>query len=94
MPLAKNDAHANNRDGWAAVESAPLFTGVSPEDFRRISAAARLKRFARGEMLYLMGDTVEQVILLVSGAVKITQLGPKGLEVILRLGVPATCLTW
>jgi CRP/FNR family transcriptional regulator, nitrogen oxide reductase regulator len=92
MPLAMNDAHGNNRNGWAAVESAPLFTGVSPEGFRRISAAARMKRFARGEMLYLEGDTVEQVLLLISGSVKITQLGPKGMEVILRLGAPGDVL--
>jgi CRP-like cAMP-binding protein len=39
-------------------------------------------------MLYFEGDTVEHVLLLVSGSVKITQLGPKGLEVILRLGAP------
>jgi len=41
MPLAKNDAHGENRNGWAFVESAPLFAGVSLEDSRRISAAAR-----------------------------------------------------
>jgi len=88
MSIVKYHAHGNNRDGWVPLESAPLFTGVSLEDLKRISAAARLKRFERGEMLYLAGDTVEQVLLLVSGSVKITQLGPKGLEVILRLGAP------
>jgi CRP-like cAMP-binding protein len=88
MPPAWNDVHGNDWDGWAAVESAPLFTGVSTEDVKRISAAARLKLFERGEMLYLEGDTVKQVLLLISGSVKITQLGPKGLEVILRLGAP------
>jgi CRP/FNR family transcriptional regulator, nitrogen oxide reductase regulator len=88
MWLANKDAHGNNPDSWAAVESAPLFTGVSQEDFRRISAVARLKRFGRGEMLYLEGDKVEQVLLLISGSVKITQLGPTGLEVILRLAAP------
>ena len=80
MPLAKNDAPGDDRDGWATVESAPLFTGVSPEDFRRISAAARLKRFTRGEMLYMAGDTVKRVLLLISGSVKITQQGSKGLS--------------
>jgi CRP/FNR family transcriptional regulator, nitrogen oxide reductase regulator len=88
MPLARNYAHGNNRDGWAAVESAPLFTGVSPEEFRRISAAARLKRFPRGGTLYFAGDKVEEVLLVLSGCVKISRLTPKGLEVILRLGTP------
>jgi CRP/FNR family transcriptional regulator, nitrogen oxide reductase regulator len=92
MSPAKNGARGENRDGWATVESAPLFSGFSPEDFRRISAAARLKRFKRGEMLYVEGDPVEQVLLLISGSVKVTQVGPKGLEVILRLGAPGDVL--
>jgi CRP/FNR family transcriptional regulator, nitrogen oxide reductase regulator len=92
VPPAGNDLHSNDRDAWAAIESAPLFTGVSPEDFRRISAAARLKRFSRGQMLYSEGDAVEQVLLLISGFVKTTQVGPKGLEVILRLSAPGDVL--
>ena len=75
-------------DGWAAVESAPVFTRVSPDDVRSISAAAGLKRITRDEMLYVEGDTVKQVFLLISGSVKITRLGRKGLEVILKLGAP------
>lgn len=92
MPPAMNDAHVDNRDRWAAVESSPLFIGVLPEDFRRISAAARLKRFTRGEMLFVEGDTVARVLMLISGSVKITQLGPKNLEVILRLGAAGDVL--
>jgi signal-transduction protein with cAMP-binding, CBS, and nucleotidyltransferase domain len=88
VPAAGNDPHGNDRDAWAAIESAPLFTGVSPEDFRRISAAARLKRFSTGEMLYSEGDTVDQVLLLISGFVKTTQVGSKGFEVIFRLSTP------
>ena len=85
MLLAGNDSRGNDGDGWAAVEAAPLFSGVSPEDVKRFSAGARLKRFARGEMPFLEGEAVEQVLLVISGSVKITQLGPNGLEVILRL---------
>ena len=79
-------------DGWAAVEFAPLFSGILPQEYRRISATARVKEFARGEMLYLEGDSVEHVYLLASGFAKITQLGPRGTEVILRLGVPGDVL--
>jgi CRP-like cAMP-binding protein len=92
VPPAGNDPHGNDRDAWAAIESAPLFTGVSPEDFRRIFAAARLKWFSADEMLYLEGDTVEQVLLLISGFVKTTQVGPKALKVILRLSAPRDVL--
>ena len=91
MPLAGSDAHGKKR-GWTLAESAPMFTGISPEDSRKISAAARVKSFVRGEMLYLEGDTVGKVLLLISGMVKITQLGPKGLEFTLRLAAPGDVL--
>ena len=88
MTLGRDDPHAGDRDVWAEIASAPLFTGISVENFRRLSAAARLKKFARGEMLYWEGDPIEQVLFLISGFVKITQKGPRGFEVILRLGAP------
>ncbi len=69
------------------AEQPPLFSGISPSDYAAISAAAYVKVFARGEMLYLKGDSVQQVVLLTSGIVKVTQTGLSGTEVILRLGV-------
>jgi CRP-like cAMP-binding protein len=47
-----------------------LFSGISADDYAAISAAARVKEFTRGEVLYLEGDAVEQVLLLTSGSVK------------------------
>ncbi len=70
----------------------PLFAGISASDYAAISAAARVREFARGEVLYIEGDPVEQVVLLTSGSVKTTRLGPNGAEVILRLSVPGDVL--
>jgi CRP-like cAMP-binding protein len=78
--------------GLSAVRLAPLFSGVLPEDYKRISAVARVQEFKRHEPLYLEGDAVEQVFLLTSGLVKTTKLGPRGAEVILRVGVPGDVL--
>ena len=78
--------------GLSAVRLAPLFSGVLPEDYKRISAVARVQGFARHKTLYLEGDAVEQVFLLASGLVKTTKLGPRGAEVILRVGVPGDVL--
>jgi CRP-like cAMP-binding protein len=74
------------------VEPPPLFSGISPGDYTRICAAARVKEYARGEMLYIEGDSVQQVMLLTSGFAKITQLGLSGTEVILRFSVPGDVL--
>jgi len=69
-------------------ERPPLFSGILPVDYARISAAAQVKEFARGESLYVEGKPVKQILLLTSGIVKITQIGLGGTEVILRLGIP------
>jgi len=70
------------------VEKARLFSGILPQDCKGICVAARVKEFARGETLFMEGDAVRHVYVIKSGFVKITQLGPSGLEAILRLGVP------
>jgi CRP-like cAMP-binding protein len=70
----------------------PLFAGVLPGDYARISEAARIKQFTRGEVLHIEGDSVQRVIVLTSGFAKISKLGTSGMEVILRFGVPGDVL--
>ncbi len=69
-----------------------LFSVISAVDYTAIAAAARVKEFARSEVLYIEGDPVEQILLLSSGSVKTTRLGVGGAEVILRLWVPGDVL--
>jgi CRP-like cAMP-binding protein len=83
--------HGDSRAGTVAARP-PLFSGISPEDYTRIAATARVREFARGEMLYIGGDSVSQVMLLTSGFAKISQFGLSGAEVILRLSVPGDVL--
>ena len=78
----------DERRNGMILERTPLFSGILPCDQSKLLAAARLKEFARGEMLHSEGDPVDQIILLTRGLVKITQLGMRGAEVILRLSVP------
>jgi CRP-like cAMP-binding protein len=78
--------------GAGGQERPRLFAGILQADYMAISAAARSRGFGRGEMLYLKGDPVGQVLLLTSGTVKVAQHGRSGSEVILRLGVPGDVL--
>jgi len=78
--------------GCPAAESSPLFSGILPGDYSGISSTARVKKIARGEMLYIAGDSVNQVLLVSAGFVKITQLGDSGNEVIIRLCGPGDVL--
>ena len=85
-----NALHCNL--GATVPECPQLFSGLLPTDYAGICRAARLKQFTRGEVLHFEGDSVERVLLLTSGFVKITKLGRDGEEVILWLKVPGDVL--
>ncbi len=67
------------------VHSFPLFADIPIEACREIVAQAQTKEFLRRETIYREGDSIRRTILLISGCVKITQVGENGSEVILRL---------
>jgi CRP/FNR family transcriptional regulator, nitrogen oxide reductase regulator len=69
----------------AFVQRLTLFSDISPGDCNAIISSACEENFPRAQTIFSIGDAVEQVVLLLSGWVKITQPGPKGTEVILRL---------
>ena len=62
-----------------------LFSELTPAEFETIIGAAREKRFDRRETIFTEGDPVRQVTMVLSGFVKVTQMGLNGNEVILRL---------
>lgn len=71
-----------------AVQKSKLFSGMLPQDCRGVCVVARVRSYARGETLFMEGDPIQQIFVIKSGFVKITQLGPSGMQAILRLGVP------
>lgn len=66
----------------------PAFFNLAPEKCQAIVAAADEKEFMRRHTLFAQGGPCEQVLLVLSGCLKTTQLGPTGGEVILRLSGP------
>ena len=79
------DATSLLREKAALVQGFPLFSDISPSDCATIVSTAREKRFLRRETIVAEGDPVQQTWLLLSGWVKITQIGWNGNEVILRM---------
>src|ERR1700730_8635992 len=72
----------------ALVQNSPLFSSISAEECREIVSAAHQEEFARRQTIYLEGDPVRQIVLLLSGCAKVSQVGQNGTEVILRLNSP------
>jgi CRP-like cAMP-binding protein len=78
----------------AQTLESPLFSALSPTDREQIVCAAREKPFLPGETIFLEGEPVRRMFLLISGHVKMTQLSQNGLEVILRVCGPGEIIGW
>ena len=75
----------SQNENISLVQGFTLFSDISAGDCSAIISAAHKEIYPRSQTIFSIGDGVEQVVLLLSGWVKITQPGPKGTEVILRL---------
>jgi len=80
------NSHTSPSEKIALVRRLRLFSNVDPAHCATIISGACEKRLWRRQPIFFQGDPVQQVMMLLSGCVKITQLGPSGNEVILRLG--------
>jgi len=70
----------------------PLFQGSPPERLLRLCAAARLRRLARGDIVFRAGDECGSYHLVVTGQVKLFVLSPSGQEKVVELAGPACSL--
>ncbi len=75
-------------DGLSYVRQSSVFEGLSPAEIAPIASSSQARKLVRGETLFREGEPVRHVSLLCSGRMKVTQLGPGGHQVILRLKVP------
>ena len=66
----------------------PLFYGLDQNDMSPLIHAAHEKRLTHGEFFFLQGDPAEYMHILVQGSVKLSQCGPEGKQVLLRVIKP------
>ena len=83
---AEREEVVSSRIEW--VRQLPTFLNLTTAECREIVAATHEKEFARRQTIFIEGAPCRQVLLILSGCVKTTQLGPSGCEVILRLSGP------
>lgn len=83
LALAPADPHACTpgvRTG--ALARAPMFAALTPDALAEVDARARTVAFQEGDPVYHAGDPAERLFVVVTGAVKLTRLGPEGREVL------------
>jgi CRP/FNR family transcriptional regulator len=75
------------------VTKSDLFAGLAGSVSTNILSTARSMDFRSRQVIYFAGDPIEQIFLLNSGRVKITQFSERGTEVILRLCIPGEVIS-
>lgn len=67
-----------------AVASLDLFAGLYPAALAEVTARARIQTLARGARVFNQDERIERAHALLSGAVRISQIGSDGGEVVMR----------
>jgi CRP/FNR family transcriptional regulator, dissimilatory nitrate respiration regulator len=63
----------------------PLFNDLSPAELRQVADGCTLRRLARGDMVFRMGDACHEFHVVVTGQVKLFVLSPAGQEKVVEL---------
>ena len=69
----------------AEIRKIPLFQGVAQSDLEALVQAAHRKQLQSGEFFFLQGDPAENMYVLLEGRVKLSQVGPEGDQVLIRV---------
>ena len=67
------------------LASLPLFSDLSPPELERLATGCHLRRLARGEMVFRVGEPCNEFHVAVTGQVKLFALSPAGQEKIIEL---------
>lgn len=66
----------------------PLFSDMQPSELERLAEGCIVRRAARGEMLFRVGDPCDELHAVISGQVKLFALAPNGQEKVIELISP------
>lgn len=69
----------------SCLQIVPIFDDLGDEDLKKIDAIVQEKKFNKGQMLFKMGETADELIIMHQGQVKLSSVGSDGQEKIVAL---------
>lgn len=72
------------------INKIPLFIGVAANDMKQLIGAAHRKPVQSGGFFFMQDDPAESMFVLLKGRVKLSQAGPDGQQVLIRVITPVT----
>src|SRR5260370_12956298 len=87
--MASPQRNAAIDDARRLLANCMLFRGLVENERDAVVARARLRRFAAGETIFLMGSPADSMMAVLSGQVRISAPSPDGPEIVLAIFQPA-----
>ena len=79
-------------DGRNCIERVPIFSNLTNVEMLEIASITTEKTFEKGEMIYMAGDSSDNLYVIHKGKVKITRLTESGKEQVIRILGPGEFL--
>lgn len=70
------------------LSGSPLFSGLSPDELSRIAKSCQIRSYAKGEMIFSVGEACEVFHIVVNGQVKLYVVSPAGQEKVIEIISP------
>lgn len=78
--MAGTDRTLTDLDTMILLRRVPLFEGLDPEDLQRIAATCVERTYADGEAIMREGDLGDELVVIVTGAVRVVRREADGSE--------------
>ena len=66
------------------LEQIPFFQGLNETELKRLEDISILKKYKKGEFLFMEGEESKWLHLLIKGSLKLYKIGPKGKEIFMH----------
>ena len=66
------------------IEKIPFFQGLNEEDLAKLEAISVVKKYKKGEFLFIEGEEPKWLIFLISGSVKLYKTTANGKEIFIH----------
>ena len=66
------------------LEQIPFFQRLNEAELKRLKDISILKKYKKGEFLFMEGEESRWLHLLIKGSIKLYKIGPKGKEIFMH----------
>ncbi len=77
--------HTSPQEARRLLATCVLFRGLGPEERDALAGRARIRNFAAGETIFLMGSPGSSMMAVLSGTIRISVPSPDGKEIVLAI---------